>query len=218
MADGVDHGVVDEQPVRPLLLGLVHRHVGAAKEFLGRRIGGVGHCDADAGADRHRPTVEHKGIADEADQPPTQIAGDLYGTRAADHDRELVAADARQEVAARAIPKALRHLLQQLVAGFVTEGVIDFLEPIEVEIDHRDRGAVGSPGGRCIVERRDERRAVRQAAQFVVGRRVAGLGFAALDLAHPAERDRNQEGHGKSDQRQHHEDGGADLGMRLAAE
>ena len=83
VADGVDHGVVDEQPVRALLLGLVHRHVGAAKQFLGRRIGGVGHRDADAGADRHRPAVELEGIADEADQPPTEIAGDLDGTRAA---------------------------------------------------------------------------------------------------------------------------------------
>jgi hypothetical protein len=54
------------------------------------------------------------------------------------HD-ELVAAQARHHVArAQRLLEAQRRLVQQLVAGFVAERVVDELEAVEVDEHHRD--------------------------------------------------------------------------------
>ena len=50
----VDLGVVHEDPVLALLLGVVHRHIGPAQQFLGGEIGNVGDRDADARPDEDR--------------------------------------------------------------------------------------------------------------------------------------------------------------------
>ena len=55
-----------------------------------------------------------------------------------EQDRELVAAEARGHVgAARARVQPARELDQHLVAGGVAERVVDRLEVVEVEEDHR---------------------------------------------------------------------------------
>ena len=65
--------------------------------------------------------------------------------------RELVTADPGDEVAAEAAELGVqgpRDGLDELVAGEVAEGVVDLLEPVDVERDDRDR----APDAGCDVE------------------------------------------------------------------
>ncbi len=203
MADGIDDGIVNEQTVRALLLRLVHRHVGAPKQLLGRRIGGIGNRNTNTGPNRDHPAIDLEAVADEADQPPAKITGDLYGARAGDHHGELVAADTGEQMATRSLAEAVRHGLEQAVAGRMAEGVVDLLEAIEIEINHGHRRAVDAARFGRLIQCRHQRRPVGKSAQLVIGGRVKGLRLAALDLAHAAKRDRDQEGHGQADQREH---------------
>ena len=79
--------------------------------------------------------------------------------------------------------QALRELAEQLVAGVVAEAVVDVLEPVEVEEQHRDAGAVALGPGERVGEELDEQAAVRQPGeQVVVGPvREQVLGRLALD-------------------------------------
>ena len=123
--------------------------------------------------------------------------------RCASSSGELVAADARDEIVVadrRAHALADRH--QQRVARHVAERVVDRLELVEVDEQHRVH-AVGVRA-RVLERRREpllEERAVRQAGQRVVGRLVAqprlvGLEQpAALDLGAVRLRVREREAH-----------------------
>ena len=88
---------------------------------------------------------------------------------------ELVAAHARDGVAgAQRGVEAERDRLQQLVAGVVAERVVDHLEAVEVEEEHR--GARAGPAAACSPQRLlqpvEEQRAVRQPRERVVQRAV----------------------------------------------
>ena len=95
-----------------------------------------------------------------------------------EHDGELVAADARYRVAvAHRLLQPQRHLLQQLVAAGVAQGVVDRLEAVEVDEQRRERhiAALGLHDDlRKVV---GEQRAVGQPGQRVelgeVGRRFS---------------------------------------------
>ena len=55
------------------------------------------------------------------------------------HDREFIPAEARDQIdLARRLLQSTRHLLQQQIAGVVPEGVVDFLEAIQIQIQHRE--------------------------------------------------------------------------------
>ena len=106
------------------------------------RFAGAG--DADAGADRHVVLTDEVGRTKLAGQPlghgqrPLQVRG-VRG-----EDRELIATEACDEVAvAHRVREPFRHCLEQAVPGSVTKGVIDDLEVIEVDEEHRsDRVAI----------------------------------------------------------------------------
>ena len=88
--------------------------------------------------------------------------------RTVDDQRELVAADARQESAARGRRQALAHLAEQRIAGRMAEHVVDVLEAIEVEAQHRER--LGRRGGAFEreVEALVESRPIGQVGERVV--------------------------------------------------
>src|SRR6185437_12481024 len=66
----------------------------------------------------------------------------LRGGDGLEHDDEFIAAHAYDDVVrAGRGANPLRHGLQQLVAGLVTAGVVDVLEAIEIEKEHREHGA-----------------------------------------------------------------------------
>ena len=118
----------------PVALGAVERQVGVADQLVGalpvRRADG----DADAGADHHLRAVEIVGRAHRLDDAQRQHGG-IRRLRDGDlQDRELVSAHARDRVR---LPhqgaQALRHHLQQLVAGGMAERVVHGLEVVEIE-------------------------------------------------------------------------------------
>ncbi len=82
---------------------------------------------------------------------------------------ELVTAEAGESVLcsqARAHPR--RGDLQQLVADVVTAGVVDVLEAIQVEVEHRERPAATPRAILRVADSVHEERAVRQTRQRIV--------------------------------------------------
>ena len=68
--------------------------------------------------------------------------------RCAQHDDELVAADAAHHVlAAHDVTDAGGDDAEELVAGVVAEAVVDVLEAVEVEVQHADDGQLGCAQG-----------------------------------------------------------------------
>ena len=158
--------------VRARALGLVHRHVGVAQE---RRdvLAVVGlQRDADRGAelDGDAADVEREG------QGAVQARGHLADGAAVRHDgqdRELVAAEAGQDVvAAQQMAQARGDVDEQAIALLVAHRVVDLLEAVEV--DEHERGERSRRGwrwqraGDVLVSW-----AVRQPGEGVVGGLVA---------------------------------------------
>ena len=101
--------------------------------------------------------------------------GELFGQReasggllAVDDQSELVAAQAGDHAAARGGLDAARHLDQQFVADRVAEHVVDFLQPVEVDRQHREFLVGAGAGFDHLRQRLQERGAVRQIGQAVV--------------------------------------------------
>ena len=92
---------------------------------------------------RWRPSSSTGARSALASRSATRRAADLAAD--GDRDRELVAAEARDQVAgAQHAPHALGDDLEQVVAGAVAERVVDHLEVVEVDEQHRDLVAAGS--------------------------------------------------------------------------
>ena len=100
-----------------------------------------------------------------------------------EQDRELVAAQPRGRVGRRRSEEPFGDVAEELVAGGVAEAVVDRLEVVQVEEEHRDR----LDGRAAAVERVryaiPEERAVRQSGERVVERLVAQLLLELLALA-----------------------------------
>ena len=107
--------------------------------------------------------------------------------RALDEDDELVTAEPGDRVAfAQGGEQAGRDRLQELVARFVAERVVDLLEAVEVEEQHGGLGAGAAGAGLHLLDAVEDERAVRQAGERVVQRLVAD----AFEQAGVADRDR----------------------------
>ena len=111
----------------------------------------------------------------------------------ADHQRELVAADARDQIG-RAEPLA-QHLgdrLEHRVAGRVAVRVVDLLEVVEVEHDDRARVAVADGAGERLDEARLEAAAVEQRGQQVVVGDEREARREVVDVGRVADRDHGE--------------------------
>ena len=103
-----------------------------------------------------------------------------------DEDGELVAAEAGHGVARRARRSRSRSATcdQQLVAGAVAEAVVDLLEAVEVEEQHRDRASAARGAAQRVLRRRSLNSArLAQPGQRVVERLVDELLLELLALA-----------------------------------
>nr|WP_244448562.1 hypothetical protein [Bosea sp. LC85] len=98
-----------------------------------------GQRDADAGPDPDVAATDTKRLTHALDDTPGDPAKLVEIGASATQDSEFVAAEARDDIAA---PDRLLQShadgFQQGIAQFVTERVIDGLEPIEVQIEHRE--------------------------------------------------------------------------------
>ena len=109
---------------------------------------------------------------------------------------ELVAAEARHGVLGpQRLLDAGRDGGEQLVAGRVAEAVVDELELVEVEEEHRDRAAAGAALRQRVLEPVEEEVAVGERREGVVEGVVARalLGGAPLDRVGEHVGDRLQE-------------------------
>ena len=95
-------------------------------------------------------------------------------------DGELVAAHARDHVElARAAAQTLADQLEQLVADMVAERIVDALEVVEVETEHREALAALDALD-LVIELFEQQRAVGQVGQRVVARHVRDTFLGAL--------------------------------------
>lgn len=99
-----------------------------------------------------------------------------------DHD-ELVSADpADQGVPIHGVTQPGRQFHQEFVAGVVTIGVVDGLEVVDIDVEHRNQRRPGIPVPRQVCQTLVELTAVGQIGQRVVAGQMADLGLRLLDL------------------------------------
>ena len=97
----------------------------------------------------------------------------MVGGRGGD-DRELVAAEPRHQiVAAHDMRQPQRDVADEFVADRMAERVVDVLEMVEVDVEHRHRRAAALDVGDHRLQPLAEEIPVRQAAQRVVQREIA---------------------------------------------
>ena len=139
------------------------------------------HRDAGRGARPHRLVVDLEFLH----QRHRDLFGQFDAGRrllAVDDQAELVAAEPRHHAATRAILQALGDLDQHLVAHRMAEHVVDFLQAVEVDAQHREFLVGALAGLDHLGQRLQEGGAVRQIGQAVmIGHvRHARLGLAAV--------------------------------------
>ena len=163
-------------------LGEVHGQVRIAQQGLGVRAVLRVYRDADARRDHQRIHRELHRLAQRADQPLGHGAGVRGAAQVRQQHHELIAAEAGDIPGPRAIGGARRGGLaavaqraaqavgdhaQQLVADRVAERVVDALEVVEIEIQHRQHALVvlgGLEGAHQTVARL---LAIRQAGERI---------------------------------------------------
>ena len=115
-------------------LRLVHGDVAAAQQLAGgcrvRRV----QNGTDAGADVHPGVLHPERAVEGRPEPLREPQRRRAVTAVRGEERELVTAEAgEQVVAAHAVPEPAGHLDQQLVPRLVAEGVVDLLEAVKVD-------------------------------------------------------------------------------------
>ena len=165
------------------LLRPVHGDVGVAHQAVGVEPGPrAGGGDPDRGADPARLAGDRHGLGEQAHDPVRDLLA-VRGVGVLEQHGELVAAEPRREIGrpdAAADPLGRRD--QHGVARGMARVVVDPLEVVEVEEEHRARPA--RPRER-LVHAAHEQRAVREVGQRVAVRLALQR---ALQLAHPPDR------------------------------
>ena len=141
LGGGVHGRLVDHIAVAARLLGLVERDVGFADQLVGARP--QTDRETDRGGDRECPRARSVQL-DRLPQDGQDPLGHQLGTRVEaariEQDQELVAAEPGHRVrGAHHAFETRGDRLQGPVAGGVPETVVDVLEAVDVEIQHRDR-------------------------------------------------------------------------------
>ena len=181
---GAHHLVEDLVAAAAALLGAVEGRIGVPDQGL-RRLAAPADRDSDAGADEVLAVAQDEGPRERLRDPLGDAGGATLVPDVLGEDRELVPAEARDRVS-----RAQRLLDpggdggEELVAGGVAEAVVDELELVEVEEEHRDRGL--APGGHRegVLEPIEEEVAVGQAGEGI----MEGLVLGALLAASPLDR------------------------------
>ena len=105
----------------------------------------------------------------------------LVARQILDEQRELVAGEPAEHRAVRHAPDhPLAQDLERAIAGRVTEGVVDLLEIVEVDVDQRERLAAAARARDRLLQRMLELQPVRDLGQRVVARQVADPALGAL--------------------------------------
>ncbi len=171
-------GVEHRQTAAPVLLAGVHRDVGGADQLVLRAAVPRAQRHADGDADAHRAPAALRRVGldrrgENAADPlrERQHLGLLRAARG--HDDELVAAPARDEGPEAALHQPRGDDAQHVVAHVVALQVVDLLEPVEVEEQHREPGLGLCRTLQQLAQALRQCRPVEQAGQRI-GRGQAG--------------------------------------------
>ena len=163
----------------PPLLARAHRRLGVGDQVLHRPVLRI-HGDADRARDRGLVAVHLARLADLALHPLGEGDRVLLARVAADQHQELVAAEVRHPVVGPG--EALqpgRDLAQHQVAHVMAERLVDRLEAVEVDEEHRHALAAGVGLLHRLRQRAFEHQPVRQARQAVAERAALQLALGA---------------------------------------
>ena len=142
----------------------------------------VDHRDADRGADHDVLPADRIGRADRGDDALRHRHHFRAVVADRGNHRELVAAEPRHQiVAAQRVRQPQRHVADQLVAHGMAERIVDVLEVVEVDIEHRGRRGAGAHFLDHGLEPLAEENTVGQAAERIVHRKVPQPRFAGGD-------------------------------------
>jgi hypothetical protein len=130
-------GVEDGETVSATVLGLIHRDIGVLEQVVGVdalfRVG----ADSDADGDGNLPVSRFEGCGEGRYDLGRDWFSLLTTVQILKKNDEFIAADARHGVGlAHEGDEAFRDPAEQLISGHVAQGIIHFLE--SVEIDHHD--------------------------------------------------------------------------------
>ena len=161
--------VIDAKAIAAQFFGSEKRGVGGAEQrgriapVLGEGRGAAAHTDRELAAiDDDRPLKE----AHQAARAPLDL---VDRARERKHQRELIATQTRDEARFAAyLSQSLADAHQHPVAELVTEAVVDRLEVVEVEEQHRELSATGGGGRDHLVQPLEEVTAVRQVRERIV--------------------------------------------------
>ncbi len=125
--------------------------------------------DADARRQLERDAVDQERLVERAANALTDEERARRVGSALEDERELVAAEARDGVTrARDTLESPGEMLQDRVTGLVPEGVVDFLEAVQVEQHQREARAVSLRGQEGLLEAVVEEPAIRKLGERVV--------------------------------------------------
>ncbi len=175
---------VECEAVAAELLGAKQRHVRGAQQTL--RVVGVirKEARADARGGCERPPFDREWLLQRCDQRAGAALDFLHGAQLLDQQRELVAAEPRdQAVGSGRGLQPLRDALQHAVAEVVPERIVQRLEVVHVDEEQR-YAPPGLPGARQRAgEAVGELTAIGQLRQRVVVRQVMQLLGAFGDVS-----------------------------------
>ncbi|MNZ73944.1 hypothetical protein D3C78_923780 [compost metagenome] len=127
----------EAEAARSRALGLVHRDIGTLQQALHILPVTGEHADADTGR-QHHGGAGNAGRETQDHFQPLKKAGDPRGIDPGQHQHELIAGQAPGDVRLpQHAMQALRHDLQQLIAGGVPQGIVDLLEAVQIDKQHR---------------------------------------------------------------------------------
>ena len=188
----VHAGFVEADLFTHALLGAIHGEIGIVEQLpaVTRVAGKHRYPQAGAGDDVGLRQVQHGGQG--ALQTADEVGQMALLTEYLEGD-EFVTAEARHGLAlAHGVLEALPQFGEQLVAHAMTEGIVDFLEAIQVDADHGHLLLAGMQGGHGFVQALQEMDTVGKAGHgivpgheedFFVGFQL--LGAIAGDLGEP---------------------------------
>ena len=181
--------------VASAVLGVVHRQVGILDQ--GFRVLPVGRVKADADTGRHVQSVA--GDVMRFGQRGDDLVGAFCRVNGlsdfGQHDDEFIAANPAHGVrVAHAGDQALRHRLQQQVAGAVPERIIDVLEMVQIEKQHRQVGPAAAGEHDGLRQPVDQQHPVRQVGEEIMLRQIGHLARQFARLADVAKDDHHADG------------------------
>jgi hypothetical protein len=166
----------------------VHRGVGVPDDGL-RALGGpLGDGDPQARRGHDFAALELDRLGHGAGQPVGDVDGVLLALDVLQKDHELVTAEARRGVLrTKGGAEPRRHPDENRVSHLVPPVVVDDLEVVEVEEQHRDQALLSLGPGQSVAQVVHEQRPVREIRERVVKRLAGKLLLGPLPLGDVAD-------------------------------